>query len=82
MAIAEAVEVFRGKGCEGPSQGRPLGNSVSAGTTDSPHAASLFSAISRRLSYADLPSDPFRAVILHLLLLLMSWVSHCVAAGS
>ena len=42
----------------------------------------FFLAISRHLSYADLPSSPFCAVILHLLLLLLFLMFHCVAAGS
>ena len=52
-------------------QSRPLGTTASVGITDSLQPAPLFLTISRHLSYAHLPNNPFCAVILHVLLLMM-----------
>lgn len=58
-----AVEIFSGKGCWGPHQSRPLGNTVAPTGTGSPHP-SLYRALRSCLSYADLPSNPSCTVVL------------------
>lgn len=63
-------------------QSRPLGTTVLVGITNSLQAAALFLTISRHLSYANLPNNPFCAIIVVVVDGVMLLMFHCVAACS